>query len=216
MPVAADVARIRKEIARQAQHAILVQFPAKLVNIHDTVLSCNNDLRSAPVDMQVLDAGEMVESKSKKRKTDATSEHTLDDSDHTEPAAQITAMTRTITAEMATFAELCNVIKAWIQLETASPSKSSSSAATNGKVPRPDMVTELSRAEDAAFSVMEMATKYYATRADLVNKMSTARTARNDYRLDELDAKHYHQLKMTAADLRNNYAVLYETLGSNL
>lgn len=79
------------------------------------------------------------------------------------------------------------------------------------------MVTELARAEETGFLVLENVTKYYHARAKLTTKIE--KHPKNvDYKksVEELDEKQWKHLRICGVDLRNNYAILYDTVQKNI
>jgi proteasome activator subunit 3 (PA28 gamma) len=65
--------------------------------------------------------------------------------------------------------------------------------------------------------VLDNSTKYYDARAKIVTKMEK-HPANADYKrsLEELDEKQLKHLIMCGTDLRNNYAILYDTVNKNI
>jgi hypothetical protein len=79
-----------------------------------------------------------------------------------------------------------------------------------------DTISELSRAEDAAYSLLEGITKYYVTRGKLISKV-LKHPEIEDYSLSvvELDEKEYLNMRLSTLDLRNNMAIIYDLLSKN-
>ncbi|KAJ1515801.1 Proteasome activator complex subunit 3 [Coelomomyces lativittatus] len=82
---------------------------------------------------------------------------------------------------------------------------------------REDMVKELSRAEDDAFSILDSTSQFHISRGKIVSKILKYPTI-EDYHLAtlQIDMKQYHQLRLTLRDLANNYIVLNDLLTKNL
>ncbi|XXQ36801.1 Proteasome activator PA28 C-terminal domain-containing protein [Plasmodiophora brassicae] len=80
-----------------------------------------------------------------------------------------------------------------------------------------ETVSELSRAEDAVFNVLESIAGYFVTRAKIASKMIKYPEVQ-DYRMavKELDEKMYVNVRLFCSDLRNNAALLHDLIVKNI
>jgi len=80
-----------------------------------------------------------------------------------------------------------------------------------------DMISEISKAEENAFTAIDLLTKYHANRAKMISKYLKYPQV-EDYAecVYEIDQKYYADIITGIRDLRNNYAGLYDSLHKNL
>jgi len=118
-----------------------------------------------------------------------------------------------IKKEILELIEMINTVKIWIQLNIPRIEDGNNF----GVSIQEETVSELSRAEDSGFAVLESMTKYFVTRAKLVTKVLKYPNV-EDYRqtVKELDDKEFVNLRFCALDLRNNYAILHDIIMKNL
>jgi len=118
-----------------------------------------------------------------------------------------------IKREILELIEMINTVKIWIQLNIPRIEDGNNF----GVSIQEETVSELSRAEDSGFAVLESMTKYFVTRAKLVTKVIKHPTI-EDYKqcVLELDDKEFVNLRFCALDLRNNYAILHDIIIKNL
>uniref|UniRef100_A0A6B2LID4 Proteasome activator PA28 C-terminal domain-containing protein n=1 Tax=Arcella intermedia TaxID=1963864 RepID=A0A6B2LID4_9EUKA len=109
--------------------------------------------------------------------------------------------------------EHATILKLWIQLNIPRIEDGNNF----GVQVQEDMLTNLIKAEENAFAATDYLAKYHHARAKLIVKASKNPEV-EDYiqTIHELDEKCYADMLMTLRDLRNNYAVLYDTLSKNL
>lgn len=160
---------------------------------------------------------ETEEHQSKKRKADEAIDDSSDikkrKSDIDVPCNKLIVKTlKVIKMEILQLIEYCNAVKIWIQLNIPRIEDGNNF----GVSIQEDSVSELSRAEDSGFNILESITKYYVTRGKLVSKIMKYPNI-YDYResVVELDQKEYVSLKLCCADLRNNYAILHDVITKN-
>jgi len=118
-----------------------------------------------------------------------------------------------IKREILELIEMINTVKIWIQLNIPRIEDGNNF----GVSIQEETVSELSRAEDSGFAVLESMTKYFVTRGKLVTKVLKHPNI-EDYRqcVLELDDKEFVNLRFCALDLRNNYAILHDIIIKNL
>ncbi|ELR20081.1 proteasome activator protein [Acanthamoeba castellanii str. Neff] len=117
-----------------------------------------------------------------------------------------------IKEEILAVIDIFNSVKIWIQLSIPRIEAGN----TFGVDIQTDTISELSRAEDAAYSLLEGITKYYVTRGKLISKV-LKHPEIEDYSLSvvELDEKEYLNMRLSTLDLRNNMAIIYDLLSKN-
>lgn len=115
--------------------------------------------------------------------------------------------------EILELVEICQSIKLWIQLSIPKIEDGNNF----GVSIQEEVVTELSRAEESGFLLLDNVSKYYHARAKLITKVEK-HPNNKDYQksVHELDDKHWKHLKVCGVDLRNNYAILYDTIQKNI
>jgi len=109
--------------------------------------------------------------------------------------------------------EVINTVKIWIQLNIPRIEDGNNF----GVSIQEETVSELGRAEDSGFAVLESMTKYFISRAKLVTRVLKYPNIK-DYRQSilELDEKEFINLRLCCLDLRNNYAILHDMIVKNL
>jgi hypothetical protein len=124
----------------------------------------------------------------------------------------VTEVLDSLKKELLILLEYLSTVKLWIQLNVPRIEDGNNF----GVGIQEEVLNELGRAEDAAFTAIDAMTKYYMTRARLVAKW-LKHPAVEDYRqaVTELDEKEYIDLRLAWKDLRNNYAVLYDMILKN-
>eukprot|EP01130_Rhizamoeba_saxonica_P009122 TRINITY_DN3701_c0_g1_i1.p1 TRINITY_DN3701_c0_g1~~TRINITY_DN3701_c0_g1_i1.p1 ORF type:complete len:137 (-),score=26.99 TRINITY_DN3701_c0_g1_i1:70-480(-) len=103
-------------------------------------------------------------------------------------------------------------VKTWIQLNIPRIEDGNNFGVTVQE----EVLAEVGRVEDASFTSLEILSKYFVTRAKLVSKCLKYPLI-SDYRRStfDLDEKAYIDLQTTCRELRNNYAILYDTIQKN-
>ncbi|KAL1921781.1 uncharacterized protein VTP21DRAFT_10423 [Calcarisporiella thermophila] len=80
-----------------------------------------------------------------------------------------------------------------------------------------EVVSELARAEDSAVNILDAATKHYATRAKLSCKLIKYPNVEDYQRsISYLDQKDFVNWRLSFEEIRNSYAVLYDSILKNL
>jgi hypothetical protein len=109
--------------------------------------------------------------------------------------------------------EICSVLKTWVQLNIPRIEDGNNF----GVSVQEEVVGELSRSEDACFTLLDSLHKYYTSRAKLVSKvLKYPGLADYERGVVELDVKQYTMLRFTSMDLRNTLAVLHDLVVKNL
>eukprot|EP00455_Lapot_gusevi_P018821 TRINITY_DN2032_c0_g3_i2.p1 TRINITY_DN2032_c0_g3~~TRINITY_DN2032_c0_g3_i2.p1 ORF type:complete len:287 (+),score=81.30 TRINITY_DN2032_c0_g3_i2:71-931(+) len=109
--------------------------------------------------------------------------------------------------------DMVGLVKIWIQLNIPRIED----GGNFGVSIQEETVSELNRAEDSGFSVLDTLNKYFATRGKLASKVLKYPGIR-DYiqSIIELDEKEYTNLRLCCVDLRNNCAILHDLISKNL
>lgn len=109
--------------------------------------------------------------------------------------------------------EMLSTAKMWIQLSIPRIEDGNNF----GVSVQEECVNELARVEDSGYTVLDSISKYLTTRAKLVSRYLKYRGV-EDYRqgIAEVDLMEYINLHMCVRDLRNNYAILHDTIMKNL
>ena len=153
----------------------------------------------------------------KKRKRDEKEEDDEDkvsDSQMTMPSNQlILETTEILRQELLAMVSNVDTVKLWIQLNVPRIEDGNNF----GVGVQEDMVSELSRAEDHAFALLESITKYYIGRAKLVTRcFKYPKLPDFEMAISETDQKQYLSNVLSLVDLRNNYALLYDMIIKNI
>lgn len=108
--------------------------------------------------------------------------------------------------------EIIGGVKLWIQLNVPKIEDGNNF----GVGIQEDVIQELARAEESAFTLCDSIVKYYMSRAKLSSKVLKYPNV-YDYQeaIRELDEKEWIHIKITLLDMRNNYILLYDMLCKN-
>ena len=111
----------------------------------------------------------------------------------------ITKCIEVLKRELIEMAEIVGTIKLWIQLNIPQIED----ANNFGVGVQEDVVDELSRAEESAFSGLDVCSKYFLSRAEMIGLVK-AYPFMNDYvsSLCEMDTKEYLSLRLSMTDMR--------------
>jgi len=125
----------------------------------------------------------------------------------------IVETTDLLRAELLAMVNNVDTVKLWVQLNVPRIEDGNNF----GVSVQEDMVSELSRSEDNAFSLLESITKYYIARAKLVTRcFKFPKLPDFEMAVSELDQKQYLNNVLSLVDLRNNYALLYDMIIKNV
>jgi len=194
-------------------------MPAKVVQLNDLYTN-NLELNLSLPQVEQSSRFELGEVKSKKRKLDASGAGGA--TDHSSEVVSsidvpsnpiILGILGFLKKEIVELIETINTVKIWIQLNIPKIEDGNNF----GVSIQEETVSELARAEDSGFAVIENMTKYFISRAKLVSKVLKYPSV-EDYKqsIVELDEKEFINLKLCCLDLRNNYAILYDMITKNL
>ena len=125
---------------------------------------------------------------------------------------QIKELVTFVKQEVGELIEMVGSIKLWVQLNIPQIQDGNNF----GVGVQEETIQELSRVEDATFSLYESVCKYYSERARLSSKMLKHPDV-IDYAeaIRELDERYWVSLRCSIADMRNNYAWLHDLLTKN-
>jgi proteasome activator subunit 2 (PA28 beta) len=132
----------------------------------------------------------------------------------TEVPSNIAVMTvmKLLKSNILEFIEHLTSVKIWIQLNIPRIEDGNNFGVTIQE----ETLSELGRAEEAAFATLESGPKYFLLRAKYITK-SLKYPGVTDYRnaIYELDEKEYINMCMTIKELRNNYSILHDMISKN-
>lgn len=125
----------------------------------------------------------------------------------------VAAAAKALKKETYELVDQINCVKMWIQLNVPKIEDGNNF----GVAIQEEIIGELSRCEDSAFTIMDCITKYYATRAKLVSKVIKYPQV-DDFKnaVRELDEKELIHLRICSLDMRNNYAILHDQITKNM
>ncbi|KAH7648504.1 proteasome activator p28 Ki autoantigen [Cryptosporidium bovis] len=128
------------------------------------------------------------------------------------PNLQIKKLITSVKQEVSELIEMVGSIKLWVQLNIPQIQDGNNF----GVGVQEETIQELSRVEDATFSLYESVCKYYSERARLSSKILKYPDV-IDYveAVRELDERYWVSLRCSVADMRNNYAWLHDLLTKN-
>jgi len=105
-----------------------------------------------------------------------------------------------------------NTVRLWIQLNVPRIEDGNNF----GVQVQEDLISEVGKAEENAFALIDLLTKYHISRAKMLTKC-LKHPQIEDYKetVHEIDQKYYSDMITGFRDLRNNYAGLYNILQKN-
>jgi len=150
----------------------------------------------------------------KKEDKDADDKNKVSQSQMTMPSNQLVVeSTEVLRTELLAMVSNADTVKLWIQLNVPRIEDGNNF----GVGVQEDMVSELSRAEDHAFALLESITKYYIGRAKLLTRcFKYPKLPDFEMAVSEADQKQYLSNVLSVVDLRNNYALLYDMIIKNI
>jgi len=229
-----------KETMRaSALEIILKTLPEKLVSL-DRMLKTDPRLNHSCEEVDAVFRKDLIESRAKveqlrkekeaeeeaapankKRKVEADEgdkgkkdKEKVEESLMTMPSNRlIVETTEILRGELLAMVNNVDTVKLWIQLNVPRIEDGNNF----GVSVQEDMVSELSRAEDNAFALLESITKYYIARAKLVTRcFKFPKLPDFEMAVSEVDQKQYLNNVLSLVDLRNNYALLYDMIIKNV
>jgi len=121
--------------------------------------------------------------------------------------------TEVLRAELLAMVTNVDIVKLWIQLNIPRIEDGNNF----GVDVQENMLSELSRAEEHAFALLESITKYYIGRAKLITHcFKYPKLTDFEIAVSEADQKQYLNIVLSLVDLRNNYALLYDMIIKNI
>lgn len=131
---------------------------------------------------------------------------------HLPSNAAVMAVMKLLKSNILEFIEHLTSVKIWIQLNIPRIEDGNNFGVTIQE----ETLSELGRAEEAAFATLEHGPKYYLMRAKYITK-ALKYPGIADYRnsIYELDEKEYINMCMTIKELRNNYSILHDMISKN-
>jgi len=222
-----QVAELKTKIAGEAQKIVHEIFPEKVLHlskmIQEDQLWQYPDVINNPSDV-------IVEEPSKKRKLEGGTEAgsaaekvggglgtKVEDLLKSEAVCECNKCVITQQNLLKKEIQLClsyvTKVKIWIQLNIPKVEDGNNF----GVSVQEETVNELSRAEDTSFALLDSMNKYFMTRAKLVSRVIKYPGLR-DYvvAVQEVDRKERINMSLSLNDLRNNYAIMYDTITKNL
>jgi len=114
--------------------------------------------------------------------------------------------------EASFFLEFVSTVRFWVQLNIPRIEDGNNF----GVQVQEELLQELGKAEDTAFSAVDLIAKYYAARGKLVTKCLKYPSVQ-DFResVHEIDEKYYTDIIFSFRELRNNYANIYDMVQKN-
>jgi len=115
--------------------------------------------------------------------------------------------------EAAEMLKYLSTVRLWIQLNVPRIEDGNNF----GVQVQEDMIGEVSKVEENAFSSIDLLSKYHVTRGKMISKCLKYPQV-EDYKesIHEIDQKYYADIITGIRDLRNNYAGLFDSLQKNL
>jgi len=213
---------LRQEIAKSAEDIIRTKIPSSVLQL--TTLCADifrlsieevANVEAVPQNGPTTASMNKAQITKKRKVTQATEEAESEKSagPDVEINLHIKEIIEVIKKEVLTCIDYLNTVKIWIQLNIPRIEDGNNF----GVSIQEETVSELTRSEDASYSLLESMTKYFVARAKLVTKAHKY-PGIQDYRqsIRELDQKQYINLKLSCLDIRNNMAIVYDMLLKNL
>eukprot|EP00127_Corallochytrium_limacisporum_P000228 Clim_evm45s7 gene=Clim_evmTU45s7 len=213
---------LRDRLTGDAWYYINEVFPRKIVELDELYNSDLFDVRTlaelqAPTVNSNSTAGEGSSDQppTKKRhfeNTDGGKEFDAFDGTVTMDV-RLQKMMDVLRPELVDIIKNCNAVKIWIQLNIPRIEDGNNF----GVSIQEETVSELSRAEEAAYAYMENFTKFFITRGKVSSKVLKY-PGLNDYKvaIRRLDEKEWMDLKYLLLEIRNNYSILHDMLLKNM
>lgn len=216
-------------IAEQAQIAIKVKMPAKILRLHNMIEASDVLRNVVPIkvtefedaDTSASAASEASGDKTEDDQTTKKRKFGVDEQDRmpmakrmiVKPNVKIQEMGDQIKKEVLEGVELLGFIKTWVQLQIPKIEDGNNF----GVAVQEEIVAELGRVEDTGFSMLDCMTAYNQQRAAFVHKM-TKHPLLLDYRqaVIECDESMYSNLRRFVVEIRDAYAMTHDMLTKNL
>mmetsp|Transcript_16922 Transcript_16922/g.33904 ORF Transcript_16922/g.33904 Transcript_16922/m.33904 type:complete len:263 (+) Transcript_16922:214-1002(+) len=221
----ANILELRKRIAVDAEKIVHEYMPAKVLEL--TRILEEDDLFKYPTDNDTLKVG-CEENVSKKRKLDtmdspkspraedkaAAVDSTIVKSNVVCPCNEvILKQQKVLKGEIQSCLQMLTKVKIWIQLNIPKVEDGNNF----GVSIQEETVSELAKAEDTSYALLDGINKYFMTRGKLVSRVAKYPGV-EDYAasVKELDRKERVNLCLSLYDLRNNYFTIFDSITKNL
>jgi len=219
-----QVQELRERITEKAHkivHEVMPQKVVSLTDLYEKNVSFNVELGKIQSSVIIpRDSGPLDSQRGKKRKIEEGNSQEMEiTTERSKPEEKIPSnkiivdLLTILKREILDLIEMINTVKIWIQLNIPRIEDGNNF----GVSIQEETVSELSRAEDSGFTLLESITKYFVTRAKLVSKILKHPNI-EDYSqtVIELDEKEFINLRLCCLDLRNNYAILHDMIIKNM
>ncbi|XP_072006833.1 proteasome activator complex subunit 1 isoform X1 [Engystomops pustulosus] len=211
----------RSQLAKEADELISVGFPKKIDQL-DKLLSSPelnvSDLKTLKAELDIPIPDPEKEKEKEKLKEEKDEKKKDDDEDKGPPCGpiscneKITSLQRQIKSEIQQLKENLNMVTLWLQLQIPQIEDGNNfGVAVQEKVF--ELMTGVRTKIDASNTQIS---KYLSDRGDAVAKASKSPHV-GDYRalVQQLDESQYSELRITAFEIRNFYAMLYDVVMKN-
>ncbi|KAE8633433.1 hypothetical protein XENTR_v10001879 [Xenopus tropicalis] len=215
------VAAFQKQFSKEADNLIAVGIPQKIYELDQLLSSPElnvSDLSTlrAELDIPIPDPEKEKEKEKKKKEKD---EKKKDDEEEKGPPCgpipsneKIVSLQKRIRSEIQEAKEKLNMVTLWLQLQIPQIEDGNNfGVAVQEKVF--ELMTNVRTKLDAFQTQLS---KYLSDRGDAVAKAAKGPHV-GDYRalVHQLDVSQYAELRLTALEIRNTYAILYDAISKN-
>jgi len=208
--------KFKEDFQKQARTAIYLEMPTKILHINSILADFNiPSMKEIETNLhkevQLMNGGQ-TPTAPKKRKLEEGEEQII----YPQKIAtnqHLFQKLEVLKKELLGMIKTCNMVKIWIQLNIPRIEDGNNF----GVSIQEDTVTELSRAEESAFAVLDGITKFFLTRAKVVTKLIKYPNVEDYFRaVAEIDEKEFTNIQICIMDLRNNYAILHDLITKNI
>ncbi|OCT97988.1 hypothetical protein XELAEV_18010216mg [Xenopus laevis] len=215
------VATFQKEFSKEADNLIAVGIPQKIYELDQLLSSPElnvSDMSTlqAELDIPIPDPEKEKEKEKQKKEKD---DKKKDDEEEKGPPCgpvssndKITSLQKRIRSEIQESKEKLNMVTLWLQLQIPQIEDGNNfGVAVQEKVF--ELMTNVRTKLDAFQTQLS---KYLSDRGDAVAKAAKSPHV-GDYRalVHQLDGSQYSELRLTALEIRNTYAILYDIISKN-
>jgi len=212
--------KFKEDFQKQARSAIYLEMPTKIFQINSLLVDftipsmkeIESNLYKEVQNMNGAGSASQTVAAPKKRKLEEGEEHIIYPQKIATNQPLFTKL-ELLKKELLGMIKICNLVKIWIQLNIPRIEDGNNF----GVSIQEDTVTELSRAEESAFAVLDGITKFFLTRAKVVTKLIKYPNVEDYFRaVAEIDEKEFTNIHICIMDLRNNYAILHDLITKNI
>jgi len=206
------VAELKKVITTKAHNIVHEIFPQKVLYL-DNIYKNHTGLNCQLHEVQNSSTDHNHGATPNKKRKVAVDDMVTEDLTMIPSNQLIVDLIALLKVEVLQLIEMINTVKIWIQLNIPRIEDGNNF----GVSIQEETVSELSRAEESGFSLLDSITKYFVTRAKLTSKtVKFPQIADYKQSIVELDEKEFINLRLCCLDLRNNYAILHDMIIKNL